>query len=207
VRQPSPTFRDELKANQQRLKAYQPQPTGRELPKHWLKLASRIIERWLKDPRAKKMWTTLQSRLKPDSEKKSPEEFIWLVIRKRLEVEEAKRVIKGLDKVGRDATALTVKLARERELDALPALTALWKFVVDERERLLRREAPTAPRQRFIWEWTELFRAICGKPCDDVIVFLTYVAFGEELSIDAVRGASRVSTRGGRLHRYTRPPR
>ena len=36
----------------------------------------------------------------------------------------------------------------------------------------------SAPITRFIWEWGQVFRGLCGQPLDDVVRIITEIAFG-----------------------------
>jgi hypothetical protein len=81
-------------------------------------------------------------------------------------------------------------------------LAATMKSAVAEYEqlstRLLGREKKTAAKKRFMLGWSNKFKELCGQPLDQVVRVLTEIVFDVEVSIDAVRGAQRPSTRPGR---------
>lgn len=54
---------------------------------------------------------------------------------------------------------------------------------------------------------TDKFNDLCGRPLDKVVCVLTEIAFGQEVTLDEVRAASRVRNSDAGKNRAIRPPK
>jgi hypothetical protein len=63
---------------------------------------------------------------------------------------------------------------------------------------LLGRKRKTGPRNVFIRGWLEKFTELCGKPLVPVVVVITFAAFGEEMTEEAIRDTLKATTRADR---------
>jgi hypothetical protein len=200
MRSPIPSFRSELAAYHKRLS-----DKTQILPPHWKgDLANGIINRWLEHPEAESIWTTLRANVPPGFSL-TPSDFAVQVIQHRFDAEELTRVIRGLPGVEQKARQRLKRHLAAADYASVSFESASLAGVKEQRDRLLGRE-DSAPRTRFMRTWTEHFRKSCGEPLHDVVRVITEIAFDTTITVDAVRGASRPSTRTGRQrHRGTRP--
>ncbi len=205
MRAPVPSFRSELSNYRQRLLAME-----QVQPPHWkLRLAIDLVNRWLERPDAESVWNILQAKV-PDGFRLAPSEFAARVIQDRFLAEDLSRVIRDLPGV-EHKTRQRLKRHLAKSDYALSAFeNALIASVKDQRSRLLSREV-SAPRTRFMRNWCDHFRQLCDQPLYEVVCAITQIAFDDDsVTIEAVRGAHRPSTRAGRRRRYdrdTQPPK
>jgi hypothetical protein len=80
---------------------------------------------------------------------------------------------------------------KHQDYDSLIRDAEEWKRYGDIRRRGFSRETETAPRQFFMNDWSAKFQELCGQPLDEVVAFLTQIAFNVEVTADAVREARK----------------
>jgi hypothetical protein len=165
-----------------------------------LPLALRVLDRWRDNPDAQKSWDAIeQAAVDSGIEPPLAEVFIpWLIDQSLLFGRLTNEVIPRAPGMIQKAERSAVK-----QLKVNPAYAAFQQSaankVRDDMARVLGRQPN--PKKRFIQMCREMFVSQCGKPLDGVVATLTTVVFGENTTIDAVRGTQRASRR---LDRDTR---
>ncbi len=207
MRSPNPSFRSELSTYQRRLLDLQ--KTAPPDAAEWFQLAIELVNQWLDRPDAESMWNTIQSHLSP-AFSFAPRDFIDGVVQGRFFAEELMRVIRDLPAVEHKNRQRTKRHLAKSDYASLASENVLLASVKDQRSRLLSREV-SAPRTRFMRNWCDHFRQLCDQPLYEVVCAITQIAFDDDsVTIEAVRGAHRPSTRAGRRRRYdrdTQPPK
>jgi hypothetical protein len=185
------------------LLAYRKQLVALDVPPR--SIVFRVLDRWSKHGSVEPIWETVKKKL-PADVVPTPVEFIELVLQRRLLCERLEEIVGEAPEIERKTDARSKRHLRDRNRSALIAeQTALNNFTVSG-ERLFGREKATGPRNKvFMRGWSDKFRELCDDPLDEVVRVLTEVAFGEPISIGAVRGTGRVTTRNARQNRDTRP--
>jgi hypothetical protein len=204
-------YRDELTAYRDRLIVLQSEAPDARAASH-AALAIGIVGRWLQHADADQIWNEVTASV-PAGFTLEVGALARTVIQYRLWVERlSEHLAKSPDREKKMFHRAKRYLA-ENSAEALAAL-AFESAVRSNTKRLrattLRRER-AAPRTWFIQQWTTHFKELCGQPLDNVVRFLTAIAFDDpNITLDAIRGASRQSTRAARrakAHRDTRPPK
>jgi hypothetical protein len=170
-------------------------------PRHQITID--LLNRWLAHPEAEAIWTRLREKLPSDV---SAGAFAYGVVQRRLLAEKFSLIIREAPGLEAKGKVRTKRHSAQRKYAQVASENALLDDFVKQRERLLGRQK-SAPHSRFMRELGEKFRELCDQPLDDVVRVLTEIAFGEGVSLDAVRGAQRAKTREGRRskRRDTRP--
>jgi hypothetical protein len=191
MRAPEPAFASELRACRQRLGG----AVGLRPDEH--QLAMEILQRWEeRREAAEDSWRALKNKM--------PDMTVWWLIRvtldRRLAVaEELSARIPKMLKLEADIRrrAAHHRKAGKAEL-AAAEMAQLNEFRADRR-RILSRKMNASPCRLFMVGWSGTFTELCGYPLDEVVVFLTQVAFDrDDVSVETVRDARRSTTKGGR---------
>ena len=157
----------------------------------------KIIQQWKDHPQADQTWGIICQELSTD-DLPTPRDFITYVLGSAIVASETDRVVKE----ERQVVIRVNQLAERKWKNDEHLLAAIMKSAIAEHElvstRLLGREKKTAAKKRFMLGWSNKFKELCGQPLDQVVRVLTEIVFDVEVSIDAVRGAQRPSTRPGR---------
>jgi hypothetical protein len=199
MRAPASSFKNALQAYLQYL-------VSENKDSSQLRLSLKVIDRWQAHAATETIWNGLKGRL-PSEALPTAEEFIFLVLQRRLLHEQVKRV--------NDETPIVERAVRARAEQYWKAkqgkqyeLAAIVRSKLDDfreqRERLLGRKKQEAPRKLFMVGWSDKFKELCGDPLDEIVRVLTEIAFGQEVTIDSVRGAKKPTTR---RDRDIRPPK
>jgi hypothetical protein len=195
MRSPLPFFRSELEAYRRRLVA--------EKADDW---QTRLIDNWRDHGAVETTWNKIREKLAPE-DMPTAEEFIWLVLNNRIVV------ANGLARVNRESPAVEAAVHARADkfwdsgnYSAATTVRSQLNNFREERSRLLGRKPKDAPRKRFMKGWSDKFTELCGQPLYEVVLVLTEVAFGREVTPGAVRGAHRPTTRQSRSHK-ARPAR
>jgi hypothetical protein len=190
------SFRGELAAYRQRLL------TGdRRRDSHWkCRLATEVLDRWGADEDADKVWDEIKTKLPPDDPSMAGQ-FIATVLFHRIKAEELRQIVKELPAVDAKTRRRSRHFLKQKQDDQMLVEMALLREVHHGRATLLRRQIATAPRIYFSAFLSDTFDALFGQPFDEIVKYLTEVAFNTETSIDAIRGARKSSTRQARRAR------
>jgi hypothetical protein len=190
MRAPSRSFRAEIAAYRDKLVA---DNDGHPQLQAWMK----VLDNWSRHLGAEDIWTTLKEKL-PTEIMLTEEEFIFLVLDRRFQLERLNNVIGVLPAVERqidhqEKRNLKEKNRRRRAFEhaRLAHANVLLTAVTDQSASLLGREKKNAVRNLFIIGWRDKFRELCGQPLDEVVRVLTEIAFDQPLTIDAVRGVQK----------------
>jgi hypothetical protein len=186
------SFGSELAAYREWFIANRQQFTARE---HDIGL--RVLERWQGRNRndIEEIWNKIISKVRPDQCPANPADFaaqfISAVISCRTEAETYKTILHAEPELG-------AKIARRRELhlknqdyNSLICDDELRKQYGDIRRRVFSRDTKTAPRKFFMNDWSGKFQELCGQPLDEVVAFLTQIAFDIQVTADAVRDSRK----------------
>lgn len=198
---PSPSFKSELVACRQRLVS--------ELKNHpQLPFAVKVLDHWSKQPSVEDNWNTISSKLLVEY---SPEDFILDVLASGHQAKKHKSLVYELDGLEDKILARNKRFIQRKRYSDGALEMKLFAELREARRRLLSREKKTAARQYFTAGWRKKFITMCGQPLDDIVVKLTEVALGDEVTTEMVRGAVKSTTRVGRRSkgrdRDTRPPK
>lgn len=180
MRSPTTAFRAELKAFQKRLPALTPDI-------HWKgRLAHEILAHWIDHPECEAIWTTLHPLLKVAV---SPGHFISEVIFARYDAEQLNIVVREAPAIEARARARALRHFKKKNYSQLVLEDELLTDFVGLRARVIGRKKTTGPRINFMREMSAGFQHWCGQPLDNVVRVLTEIAFGQPVTIEAVRGA------------------
>jgi hypothetical protein len=185
VRAPSPSFRGELAAFRKRLM------TGPD--DEWRRLFVEVLDRWENHPDVEETWRKITAKV-PTAVAGG---FIADVLLRRKLVEEIDSrmaQLPGIEGKVRSSTKRHLKEGKYREIADANGLLA---DVKEMRAQVLGRER-TGSQKHFTIGWSKLFQEVCGQPLDEVVAFLTEIAFGGPVSTEAVRGARKATTRAER---------
>lgn len=207
MRSPNPSFRSELLTYQRRLLDLQQTvpPNAAER----FQLVIELVNRWLERRDAESVWKTIQSHVSP-AFSFAPCDFIAGIVRDRLLAEDLTRVIRDLPAAEHKNLQRSKQHLAKSDQASLIAENTLLLSIRDQRSHLLSRKG-SAPRTRFMRNWSDYFRQLCDQPLYEVVCTITQIAFDDDgITIEAVRGAHRPSTRAGRRRRRDRdirPPK
>jgi hypothetical protein len=175
------SFRDELVKYRRQLVAHDPDP-----------LALAIIDRWRDHAGVEKIWQTLQRHI-PADKTLPPEIFISLVLQQRINVaEKLQQIVDHLPKLEKQVNERAKQHRRAKDYAAIALEAGLLANTRDRRRQALSRKS--APRMKFIRDWSAKVQEICGTPLDEVVAVVTSVAFDEVVDTEAVRDARRFPT-------------
>jgi hypothetical protein len=195
MRAPSLTFRDELTAYQKRLPALTPDND------HWKgRLAHEVIARWIDHTECEAVWTTLRPLLKVEV---TPGHFIAEILFARNDAELLNMMVRAAPKLEAKMRARTKRHLSEKRYTQLADENVVLGDFVERRARVIGREK-TGPRIHFMQRLSAGFLQWCGQPLDNEVRVLTEIAFGEEITTEAVRAARRPKAKRDRA---TRPPK
>jgi hypothetical protein len=187
------TFRSELKAFLERLLA--PPPPG----DHWKgRLAQEVLARWIDHPECEAIWVTLQSSLKVAV---TPGHFISEIIFARFDAEQLSIIVSEARTIEAKARVRTKRHLIEKNYEQIAHENALLADFLERRSRVIGRKK-SGPRVHFMRQISAAFVQWCDAPLDNVARVLTEIAFGEPITIEAVRAARNpraTSDRGIRL--------
>jgi hypothetical protein len=166
-------------------------------------LAIKIIGRWKDHAAVETIWDTMEKKL-PAEAMPTADDFIYLVLERRLSWEEFnKKVIQQGSRVV-DNTRKTAKLHFvEGDYSNATKKASLADNFHRERDQLLGRKRAIAPRKLFAKGWSDKFRELCGDPLDEVVRVLTEIAYGGTRSIGEIRGYQKPTTRRARQSKAT----
>jgi hypothetical protein len=187
---PEQSFKSEIAAYRRKWVANSP---GEEIPE----IVRKLLARWEKHPTTEKIWTELKEKLPPEA-MLTAEEFIYLVIQRRVLMAEVKRENRERPTVMAEADARAKQQLQAGEYFQLVRENELRRQYQGIRDKLISRNARTAPRKLFENGWSEKFIELCGQPLDEVVAVLTYVAFGVERTPDMIRGMRKPTTKRDR---------
>jgi hypothetical protein len=184
MRAPSPSFKSELAAYRQRLvseRADYPQ----------LRLWLKILDRWKDHSSAETIWKTVREKLLAAP---TAGQFIDLVLERWSIAIELQRVTsQPPEKAGAKIRVQADRHWRDGDywLAAYEkSFLESWTNDIRERsDRLLGRKKAGAARRCFMAGWRDKFKELTGQPLDPVVKVLTEIAFGCDVSIEAVRAA------------------
>jgi hypothetical protein len=149
-----------------------------------------VIDRWIEHPHAENAWATVLTKW-PDAK---PGLFIAEILQRRDFANDLNRATDGLAEVERKNAVRTKKHLKEakgaskvEKLKLIALENALLAGTIEDRDRVLSRKRKTAARQHFCSHLSKRLMDQCGHPLDDVVSLLVYVAFGEDVTADAVR--------------------
>jgi hypothetical protein len=157
----------------------------------------KLLKRWEDHQSAEEIWTTLKEKLPPEA-MLTAEEFIYLVIERRMLMSEFKRFLREEPSV---IATVDARAKQHLEIGAYSQVVReneLRRQYQGLRDKLVSRNAKTAPRKLFVTGWSNKFMELCGQPLDEIVAVLTYIAFDVEISGDAVRGMRKATTRRDR---------
>jgi hypothetical protein len=161
------------------------------------RLASKIIDNWKDHAAVETIWNTIKRKL-PAEDMPTAEEFIYLVLERRLSWDRVKRNNSETPAlVAKFKTQLRRHL-REENFSQLERETPLLSKYLEVRDRLLGRKKAAAPQKLFSKEWRDQFRKLCGDPLDEVARVLTEIAFDKPVPISAMRDIDKPTTRRAR---------
>jgi hypothetical protein len=197
MRAPNKTFRSEIAVFRRHLPLKQSDdPKGIFI--------SEVLDRWEKHADTEEIWKKIQ-RSSAAENLPLPAIFIARVLSSCNWSETLSNVIPELPAL--EARSKTLATRRQREnrfTEAGEILSTLGNLI--ENSKFLTREKKTAARTRFMMQWRNFFRDMCGKPLDRVVAFLTGIAFDEVISEEMVQHTGKVARRRSR-ESDTRPPR
>jgi hypothetical protein len=192
MRAPSPSFKNELTSYRRR-----------SVPKiandEQRQLAVRIIDDWKDHAAVETIWNTIKQKL-PAKDLPTAEEFIYLVLERRLSWEEfnKKKVIQQGPEVEANVRRTANLHWKKGDYDnAKDKMVYADKFHA-RRDQLLGRKKTTAPQKLFMKGWSDKFRELCGDPLDEVVRVLTEIAFDKAVPMSAVRDTGKPTTRKAR---------
>jgi hypothetical protein len=155
-------------------------------------LAIAIIDRWMQDDDADRIWIELAAKLPAGY----PARMIaGRLIQYRLQADRLSQGDKRSPEIHKQMLHRAKRYLKENTPEANAKLIneATARMNTTElRARVPLRRGKTAPRTWFMAEWSECFRELCGKPLDNVVCFLTKIAFDDHnVTPDMVRNARR----------------
>jgi hypothetical protein len=197
MRAPSPTFRADLATYRLSLLNEQsrtPNNNGAGRAAHAaLAQAIAIVDRWKQHDKAESMWRQIVGNAPPGFAM-TPIDVAARVVQYRFYADQIARGIKLAPTVERKMRARVKRYNNENTPEALAALiyeSAIRLQTKDLRARNLRR-GKNAPRTWFMAQWSDHFSQCFGRPLDDVVRFLTEIAFDDlNVTPDMVRNARR----------------
>jgi hypothetical protein len=191
MRAPTPSFKGALAACRQRLES--------ELKDHTkLAFALKILDRWSRQPALENTWATISPKLRVEY---SAEDFILDVLASAHCAEKLKLVVDELDSRGPKTIARSKHFIKSKRFSEAADVLKLLAEVREGRQRLLSRKKKTAARNYFMTGWGEKFITLCGQPFDDIVIQLTEIALGDEVTMEMARGARKPTTSSGRRHK------
>jgi hypothetical protein len=189
MRAPSLSFRSELTTWRKQFVAQNDQSPLR-------RFVLEIIDRWLNHGSVEHIWKTIKLKLPPEA-MPAAQEFIWLVLQRRLLLARVDNVIDELPEATRRTKNRAKRFLQENRFGRLSLETGL---LAEAKERRAQRVGQKGGGRRlFIVGWREKFKELCGQPLDEIASALTQIAYGGEApSISAVRSTERPTTQAGR---------
>jgi hypothetical protein len=180
------------------------------VPQQHAALAIEIVNGWIKHREAETVWSTLRSHVPPDGLVVvtptvvmpiaiiTPSGFVGVVIRSRFDADKFSQLIDEAGPREQKIRARAKRALANGNHEALAALAeeigtlATFKRL---RAAVLRRQR-SAPRTWFIQHWSGLFKDLCGQPLDEVVRFLTEIAFDDPaVTIETIKAARRSTKR------------
>jgi hypothetical protein len=152
------------------------------------RLARKVLDEWEKHPAVESIWSAISPKLPAEYVAR---EFILDVLALRVRTKNLDRVVRGLGSVEAKALARNKRHLKNKHYHQAADEMKLLAEVRDGRERLLSRKKETAARKYFETGWREKFIELCGQPFHDVVADLTEIAFGGEVTAEAVRSTRR----------------
>ena len=203
MRAPAPSFKSAIVSY--RAAVLNGAPAGRERD-----FISAALNRWHSHPDTERIWKAIEKACIAHKNVPPPASFFiaWIL------------------RIGQDYQRLSKRIAEapdeqsellsqaERDWRAGHTLSAAWKRTLAEgaaqhATAVLGRQKGGAPQKRFRRMVRDTFIETCGRPLNEVVAVLAEIIFDTEVSIDAVRGEKRPTTRAGRQsksrNRDTRP--
>ena len=146
-----------------------------------------LLDRWRNHEQRKHVWESLTAALSPEA-MPTPAELIHIVI-------ERWRVAKRLDAVIEEAPKLEEKFRRHRakahirnrDYALLSHEAAQIGIMTAKSEQLFGRKKASGSQRVFVKGWSDKFVELCGQPLNSVTAALTSIAFGREVTPNAVR--------------------
>ncbi len=197
MRAPSPTFRADLATYRLSLLDEQsrtPNNNGTGRAAHAaLAQAIAIVDRWKQHDEAESIWRDIIGNAPPGFAM-TPIDVAARVVQYRFYADQMARGIKLAPTVERKMRALSKRHIDEDTPEANEAI-AFERSVRSNTQRLRARNlrrGKNAPRTWFMAQWSEHFSQCFGRPLDDVVRFLTEIAFDDpNVTPDMVRNARR----------------
>jgi hypothetical protein len=187
MRQPTPSFLSDLRA-------YHDHLTKKNQLDWKDKIALELVQRWLERDDAEEIWRNLKSALPADLEIK-PVQFAEEVIGRRILAERAAEIVHSGGGLVEDVKRRLKHHLAKDDIAKVHAISGVLKSFQERRGRALARQKG-ADQTWFMWQWSEAFKMVCGRPLDELVAALTEIAFDlEDVGVDHVRGAQRTMKR------------
>jgi hypothetical protein len=171
------------------------------LKNHWDTLfVLKLLEDWKDAGDCERIWTELSPTLECQ-----PADLILLVILHRQLAKEVDSRLRRWPEIERKAISKSKRNTNDPHQIRQQGLAQILRADFLEARASLSREVDTAARMRFMTNLTQAFDERCGQKFVSAVAALTGIAFGETVTPDAVRSATRPRGRDARRNRGTRP--